>query len=222
MDYVKLYEIIFKIYTDCEVTAFPIDCFDIVLKRGYRIKKYSELTQKKREACLCLSPDSCIVKDTLYYQDQNTAERIRFSIMHELGHVFLQTSVEEMADTFSSHILAPRIAIHKSRCHTAQQIHDTFALSYTASNKALLDYKVWYENIAHTTRMPSPPEKQLELLLFSEKNNTPAAEDPFTDDNIIYTPDPITIYQDIQRALMAGLPLTEEYKRLLNQYRNMR
>ena len=81
---------------------------------------------------------------------------------------------------------------------------------------------MWYENIAHTTRMPSPPEKQLELLLFSEKNNTPAAEDPFTDDNIIYTPDPITIYQDIQRALMAGLPLTEEYKRLLNQYRNMK
>ena len=100
MDYVKLYEIIFKIYTDCGVTAFPIDCFDIVRRRGYQIKKYSELAQKKREACLCLSPDSCIVKDTLYYQDQNTAERIRFSIMHELGHVFLQTSVEEMADTF--------------------------------------------------------------------------------------------------------------------------
>lgn len=187
-----------------------------------KLKSILNLLKKKREACLCLSPDSCIVKDTLYYQDQNTAERIRFSIMHELGHVFLQTSVEEMADTFSSHILAPRIAIHKSRCHTAQQIHDTFALSYTASNKALLDYKVWYENIAHTTRMPSPPEKQLELLLFSEKNDTPAAEDPFTDDNIIYTPDPITIYQDIQRALMAGLPLTEEYKRLLNQYRNMK
>ena len=41
MDHVKLYEIIFKIYTDCGVTAFPIDCFDIVRRRGYQIKKYS-------------------------------------------------------------------------------------------------------------------------------------------------------------------------------------
>ena len=137
MDFEQLYEIIFRIYTDCNVTEFPIDCFEVVRRCGYRIKRYSELTPKKKEACMRLSPDACIVKDTLYYQDQNIPERTRFSVMHELGHVFLQTPVEETADTFSSHILAPRIMIHKNGCQNAEQIHETFGLSYTASNRAL-------------------------------------------------------------------------------------
>ena len=81
MDFEQLYEIIFKIYTDCNVTEFPIDCFEVVRRCGYRIKRYSELTPKKKEACMRLSPDACIVKDTLYYQDQNIPERTRFSVM---------------------------------------------------------------------------------------------------------------------------------------------
>lgn len=30
MDFEQLYEIIFRIYTDCNVTEFPIDCFEVV------------------------------------------------------------------------------------------------------------------------------------------------------------------------------------------------
>lgn len=165
MDFEQLYEIIFKIYTDCNVTEFPIDCFEVVRRCGYRIKRYSELTPKKKEACMRLSPDACIVKDTLYYQDQNIPERTRFSVMHELGHVFLQTPVEETADTFSSHILAPRIMIHKNGCQNAEQIHETFGLSYTASNRALSDYRQWFTGISRRSpRTPLAVEQKLESM----------------------------------------------------------
>ena len=167
MDFERLYEIILTIYTDCKITEFPIDCFDVVRNFGYRIMKYSELTQKKKTACMRLSSDSCIVGDTLYYQDHNLPERTRFSMMHELGHVFLGTAIEEAADTFSSHILAPRIIIHKSGCRTADQIHAAFGLSYTASNRALADYKTWFDRISHSVeREPLPVEKKLERMFF--------------------------------------------------------
>ena len=161
MDLERLYEMILAVYTDCGVTEFPIDCFDIVRRCGYRIMKYSELTQKKKTACLHLSPDSCIVEDTLYYQDHNLPERTRFSMMHELGHVLLGTATEEAADTFSSHIL------HKSGCRTADQIHAAFGLSYTASNRALADYKTWFDRISHSVeREPLSVEKKLERMFF--------------------------------------------------------
>lgn len=178
MDFEKLYQIIYTIYTDCGVTEFPINCFDVVHKYGYRIKKYSELTQKKREACMGLSPDACLVDDTLYYQDQNIEERIRFSTMHELGHVLLQTPTEENADIFSSHILAPRIMIHKTGCQNAPQIHETFGLSYTASNRALADYRAWFTRISHSrSRKPLQIEEKL-ASIFCPKQSKPAPPRP--------------------------------------------
>lgn len=166
MDFERLYEIILKIYKECNVTEFPIDCFAVVRGCGYQIQKYSDLTDKKRAACIRLSTDSCIVGDTLYYEDRNIPERTRFSMMHELGHVFLGSPSEELADTFSSHILAPRIAIHKSGCKTADQLHSTFGLSYAASNRALADYRTWFDRICRTTRKPLPAEQRLESILF--------------------------------------------------------
>lgn len=174
MDFERLYEIILKIYNDCEVTEFPIDCFAVVRSCGYHIRKYSELIDKKRAACMRLSPDSCIVEDTLYYEDRNIPERTRFSMMHELGHVFLGSPSEELADIFSSHILAPRIAIHKSGCKTADQIHSTFGLSYAASNRALADYRTWFQRICRTTRKPLPAEQRLEAMFFQGQESLEA------------------------------------------------
>ena len=127
MDFEQLYEIIFRIYTDCNVTEFPLIVLKWSADAGYRIKRYSELTPRKRR--MRLSPDACIVKDTLYYQDQNIPERTRFQSCTNWDTFFSRHPVEETADTFSSHILAPRIMIHKNGCQNAEQIHETFGLS---------------------------------------------------------------------------------------------
>jgi len=106
MDFGKLYEIIYKIYDECDIVAFPIDCFDIIRRYRYHIVKYSELTPKKRDACRQLSEDACLIKDTLYYDENAHPRRIQFSIAHELGHKFLGTESEDNADCFASHFFS--------------------------------------------------------------------------------------------------------------------
>ncbi|WP_320937080.1 MULTISPECIES: ImmA/IrrE family metallo-endopeptidase [Enterocloster] len=154
----QLYEIIYMIYTDCGIVEFPIDCFEVVRKYDYRIKGYSELSQKKKAACRKLSDDACLIDDTLYYEENAHSGRMRFSIAHELGHAFLKTQVEDDCDRFASHFLAPRILIQKMGHKNAEQIHDTFGLSYAASNRALADYQRWLHCSYYASFQPSTPE----------------------------------------------------------------
>lgn len=166
MNFEKITSCILDVFEKCNIRSFPIDCFDILEHYGYKAIKYSELSASKRKACLLLSKDACTIEDTIYYEDGNLEERIRFSIMHELGHILLLTDDEDTVDTFASYTLAPRIIIHKRGYRTCDTIHDAFGLSYAASNRALLDYYSWYNRICSTTQRPSPPEQQLERIFF--------------------------------------------------------
>ena len=221
MDIEKLYDHILCIYKKYNISTFPINCLELAKKCGYKIIKYSELTETKRSACLSLSKDACIVKKILHYEDRNKSERIRFSIAHELGHVFLNSELEEDADNFASHFLAPRIMIHKYRCETSDQIHEIFGLSYDASNRALMDYRKWHENIAQTTHKPSEPERQLESLISLEKKDNTLIDYEEVEEEEIYKPTFEEKYAYIQRALKAGLPIPPEYASAYRMYRKM-
>lgn len=219
MDLEKLYSYIICIYKKYNILTFPINCLELTEKCGYKIIKYSDLTETKRSACISLSKDACIVEKILHYEDRNIVERIRFSIAHELGHVFLNSEIEEDADNFASHFLAPRIIIHKYRCEAADQIHDIFGLSYDASNRALMDYRKWYENIAHATHRPSEPEMQLELLMEKACHENTDCENEEEEEE--YKPTIEEIYADMQRALKAGLPIPSEYASTYRMFRKM-
>ena len=53
----------------------------------------------------------------------NESEYAAVSYTHlELGHVILKTKSEMLCDIFASHILAPRILVHKFGCRNAEQI----------------------------------------------------------------------------------------------------
>lgn len=163
---------IFEIYEKCRVTEFPINCFQIVETLGIPLIKYSSVNKTRRENYHMVSDDSFKFKGKIYYNDLSPhIMRQRFSLMHELGHITLNHTGtsrqnEDEADLFSSHILAPRIAIHRLNCRDAQQIHDTFQISYRAANRALADYYNWFRHICRTTRKPTLPEQQIERLLF--------------------------------------------------------
>lgn len=158
-----LYDSILSIYKTLEITAFPIDCFDVMRKLGFKIVKYSELSNKKKYACQKLSRDACLIKDTLFYDESTYPRRVAFSIGHELGHYFLETDAEDEADEFASHFLAPRILIHKYGYRNADKIHDHFGLSYAAANRALSDYRIW----KYMNRFES--ELQLQNIFFPPK-----------------------------------------------------
>lgn len=177
MDYQNLYYSILFAYMFFGIDSFPIDCFDLVRKCGFRIVKYADLSNKKKIACRTLSNDACFLDGTLFYEAQAHPQRIQFTIAHEFGHIFLKTDNEDACDDFASHFLAPRILIHKYGYQDAEQLHDAFGLSYKASNRALMSYKEWFRNISYSaTRKPTEPEQQLEHIFFPEPNLIPLME----------------------------------------------
>lgn len=131
----------------CNIRSFPIDCFEIIKEFGYNIKKYSELPEKKRIACNELSEDAATLKHTIFYNDDMPHPRIRFSLLHELGHIVLSTLDETYANTFASHLLAPRMVIHYSECKNVADVMKIFDLSEQAANYAFEDYRRWHREI---------------------------------------------------------------------------
>lgn len=169
MDYKSLYECILHAYITLGIDTFPIDCFELVKRCGFRVVRYSDLNRRKKTACRMLSEDACLLEGTLFYEAKAHPRRVQFTIAHEFGHVFLKTDDEDDCDDFASHFLAPRIMIHKYGYRNAEQLHDAFGLSYKASNKALISYKEWFRNISYSaTGKPTKPELQLEHIFFPE------------------------------------------------------
>ena len=179
------YDYILDTYRDCLIISLPFNCVEALQVKGYSVYSYSYLKSKNSELwelCRTYSDDAFHVKGTniIAYNDEKPIARIRFSLMHELGHIVLGhdntcQDQEDEADYFASCILAPRIMIHhqialskKGDIVTANDIHDHFQISIAASNRALTDYHKWFQNIAHTTRKPSDAELAIKEL-FNQK-----------------------------------------------------
>ena len=205
-----IYRLILKTYKICNITSFPFDCKKVINEYGYDCKAYSSLSERKQKICFGISDDACIMKGTIYYNDMILKDRIRFTLMHELGHLLLKhfekSDIEEdEADYFASCILAPRIMIHhlclnnKYSKVTADDIHEYFDISISASNRALMDYHNWYSEIARTTRKPTDIELAIKELFVEKpkpsktrkrnvKRNSPVVRyllDPSNDEYII-------------------------------------
>ena len=179
----EIFRTILDVYETCEIKEFPIDCIDVIKKLKIPLYKYSELSAKKEKECYRVSDDAFKLIGKIYYNDSFPYIcRQRFTLMHEVGHILLKhvgdtKENDDETNYFASHFLAPRILIHKYKCHDAIQIHDKFGLSYQASNRALMSYKEWFRNISYSaTRKPTEPEQQLEHIFFPEPNLIPLME----------------------------------------------
>lgn len=172
MDYKIINDKVLEVFTVCEIHEFPVNCTEILKHYGFRLFTYSEIQSSDAELYAIAkdySDDAFKYGNIICYNTCRPEGRIRFSLMHELGHFVLdhkETSREneEEADYFASCMLAPRVAIHKTLCRTADAIHDTFGLSYAASNRALADYKKWHGRTKHDS------EHQLFNYLYPKKN----------------------------------------------------
>lgn len=152
MDYKIINDKVLEVFTVCEIHKFPINCIEVLRHYGFRLFTYSEIKLSDPELYTIAkeySDDAFKFGSIICYNNARPEGRIRFSLMHELGHFILEhqeTSQEneDEADYFASCMLAPRVAISKTLCRTADAIHDTFGLSYAAANRALLDFKKWH------------------------------------------------------------------------------
>lgn len=160
-EYEDVLHVVLSIYRDCNITTLPIDVIGILKHYGFRVYSYSTLREQNEEVfelCCSYTNDSFRWKDIIGYNEKAHNRRINFSLMHELGHVILKTKSEVLCDSFASHIIAPRILIHKFGCRNAEQIHDLFGLSYAAANRVLTDYRKWFHHSYYASFQPSMPE----------------------------------------------------------------
>ena len=157
MDYNKVVTATIEVFWKCDVHSFPIDCEDLLKHYGYRLFSYKELRDRNPELyslSLGYSEDAFRVgaPKIVAYNPDRPHGRIRFSLMHELGHHVLEhTGVsdqnEKEANAFASHILAPRMAIHYSRCKNANDVARLFDMSFEAADNAFIDYRRWHRNV---------------------------------------------------------------------------
>lgn len=142
-----------EVLTECNVKYFPFDCFQILLHYGYKIYTYSELEKKNHELykmCISYSQDAFRVGHLklIAYNEKKPASRIRFSLMHELGHHILEHKSdtpenEAEANYFASNILAPRLAMYYAKLKSVQEVADLFGISTSAAYYAAQDFSEW-------------------------------------------------------------------------------
>lgn len=157
MDYNKIVTATIEVFRKCDTHSFPIDCGDLLRQYGYRILTYNELLKKNSELyslCMEYSEDAfrAGASKIVAYNPVRPHGRIRFSLMHELGHHVLghtgaSDQNEKEANAFASHILAPRMAIHYSRCKNANDVARLFDMSFEAADNAFIDYRRWHRNV---------------------------------------------------------------------------
>lgn len=160
MDYNYIRKIASEVIIECNVKCFPIDCFDIVKHYGYKIYSYSDLQTKNKELynmCLSYSEDAFRSGSMrlIAYNDRKPKTRIRFSLMHELGHHVLKhkndtSENENEANFFANNILAPRLAIYYAKIKSDDEAAKLFNISSSVVRYAASDFSKWCNDICHT------------------------------------------------------------------------
>lgn len=134
---------ILSVYQKCNIHSFPFCCQTVLAVYGYSVKTYIEKANSTQQLKALHSFSSDAFTDhntrTVFYNDAISARRIRFSLMHELGHIILETDSDKEADDFASNILAPRPVIYFKKMKNAQTIADFFDISITAANNIVLN-----------------------------------------------------------------------------------
>lgn len=151
--------------------SFPIDCFYLLEHYGFIIYSYEEAREKNERLfslCKKYSEDAFRYgkNKIIAYNPDMPRNRIRFSLMHELGHEILghvgSSKKNEMeANLFASYILAPRIAIYYAKCKNAYDVSKAFEISYEAAKIAYKDYLQWHQYIVLRNNKITPMDKAM-------------------------------------------------------------
>ena len=165
---------VINLFAKLIINKFPLDCFEICEQLGFVVVPYSTLSEKKREKLNIGSEDGInvlceIEKDVfvtfIYYNDEMPDRRIRFTIMHEIGHIILDhTEYSELAESeanyFAKYALAPPPLVHKLKIGDYLELADKFDLSYECAYYSMQKYLKWL-------RYGSPELLDYEITLIS-------------------------------------------------------
>jgi Zn-dependent peptidase ImmA (M78 family) len=157
-----------------QITTFPIDPFQIIKNNKWGLISYTELASEygvwiEDIIATVQSEDGYTMYDgvnyTIAYNDTKNKARIRFTLMHEIGHIFLRHLVdfeetiltrstltekkyrvlENEANSFARNTLAPVMVVRNLSIKTVQNLIESFGLSKAAAetrlNSLIMDYQ---------------------------------------------------------------------------------
>lgn len=143
------------------IREFPINCFSVCEQLGIIVIAYSKLNKKKREKAMKCSEDGFqIVREkskgafdtVIYYNDDMPHHRIRFTIMHEIGHIILDHTehselVESEANYFAKYALAPPPLIHNLGICDYVELAEKLDLSLQCAYYSMNKYFQWLKYV---------------------------------------------------------------------------
>ena len=135
---------------DYNVKSLPVSVLSIAKSAGIKVIKNSKATNN------LLSPNESgisILMDKqwyIVYNDKSTRQRNRFTVAHELGHIFLghelekrnqmkqafiksESNAEQQANIFASRLLAPACVLWALRLKNSDEIASICDISQTAA-----------------------------------------------------------------------------------------
>ncbi len=156
------------------IYELPICPHALAASLGIKLIPYSSLSPAKQKVCIEASSDGFVLIDTIYYNESRYEKRIRFTIMHEIGHIMLNhntstSEIEREANFFARFILAPPVLIyaHDRTCDIDKKtISEIFNISDEAAGYAYDYYLKWLAKINKTFCL-SPVDSTIFNLFFT-------------------------------------------------------
>lgn len=178
--YEEIEEEVINMLEDCEVTQYPINPIHLAIKLRYVLRPYSLLSYKERQRAFRESKDGFsqleedrngMVRFVIYYNDLSKYKRrIRWTILHEIGHCYLghhslqyidKKITEEEANHFAKYAIAPPPVVKAMGVRSAKELRVVFITSQEAAEHSFEFYTGWR---IHQRRHPGLTDCETRLL----------------------------------------------------------
>lgn len=170
--YKNLRNAAWQVLIDYNIDALPVDLRSICKKTGIKIIKDSTV-----HLLLPLQSGISILNGNkwyIIYADDQSVERCRFTVAHELGHIFLghqlvsgyhartfdvsRPQTEQEADMFAARLLAPSCVLWGLDLRMPEEIAAACKISYSAAYARADRMKILYRRNKFLT---SPVEREV-------------------------------------------------------------
>jgi Zn-dependent peptidase ImmA (M78 family) len=155
--YNEIEQTVLKLFMNIIIKGFPLDCFEICKQLNITLIPYSKLSDKQITAVNKVSNDGFSVlyemsegeyKQCIYYNDRMPMRRIRFTIMHELGHIYLGHTehsdlAESEANYFAKYALAPPPLVYQLHIEDYLELSEVFDISKECAFYSMRAYLNW-------------------------------------------------------------------------------
>lgn len=170
--YKTLIDAAWQVLIDHNISELPVSVTSIAASEGISIIKNSQINiLEKDESAMSLFDGS---NWRIIYNDSEPTARCRFTIAHELGHIFLghplksgiytrtfeqnKPLIETEADMFAARLLAPACVLWGLNLHTPEEISAVCSISLAAARIRADRMKILYKRNKFLT---SPIEKSV-------------------------------------------------------------